>query len=74
MLYIFLLLNMFAVSELATEDKICLADRSQCDKSDEKLLVDWMDIDYRTFMQKDLVEDKFTAINVTKSARLKPNR
>ncbi len=74
MSFVFLVLTLLAVSELAAEDEICLADKSYCDKNKEKIQVNWMDIDYRTFMQKDLVEDEFTAINVTKSARLKPNR
>ena len=74
MLFVFLVLTLLAVSELATEDETCLADKSHCDANKEKIQVNWLDIDYRTFMQKDLVEDEFTAINVTKSARLKPNR
>ena len=45
-----------------------------CYKNEVMNQISWTDLDYRSFMQKDLIDEEFSAVNVTKSIRLKPNR
>ena len=69
-----LIILIFLQTSYSSIDEQKCKEETFCYKNEVMNQNSWTDLDYRSFMQKDLIDKEFSAINVTKSIRLKPNR